>query len=442
MKIVLDEWQKQILEYKGDMLLCAGRRVGKTYILARKAIERMIEKKTDIIIFSLTEEQAMIILAMAKNYLLEKAPKLMSNKKIDTNKKTLTLKNGSLMRCRPAGDTGDSGRGFEGGIVVVDEAARMGKLFWIAILPIILMKAGEVWLASTPHGKQGYFWDRFNESFNLKEEDARYKVFYVTTEEVIKNRTLTEDWTIEHREKVLKILEADKKTMSMSEYGQEYLGLFVDDLQRLFSDEWIEKVCVRKRREEIIKGRYYLGVDVAGFGKDKTTFEIIDKPNKDKFIQVENLVTKKQLTTQTSSKIKGLNALYNFKKIGIDDMGLGFGVFSELIDEPKTKNKTIALNNSKRYVGEKEEKEQTKKLMKEEMYNRTLALGEAGKLHLLDDEDLKLSLISVQWEIEEKDKGKSDFHILGQDTHIAEGIIRAVWLASEDKSLNIWCSWN
>jgi hypothetical protein len=85
--------------------------------LARKAIERMIETKTEVIIFSLTEEQSMIILSMAQNYLLEKAPSLMSKKKIDTNKKTLTLKNGSKMKCRPAGDTGDSGRGFEGGIV-------------------------------------------------------------------------------------------------------------------------------------------------------------------------------------------------------------------------------------------------------------------------------------------------------------------------------------
>ena len=127
--------------------------------MARKAVDRMIkEPKTQVIMFSLTEDQAMIILSMAKNYLLEKAPAQLIRKQTATNKKNLTLKNGSVMKVRPAGDTGDSGRGFDGGILIVDEAARMGKYFWIATLPIILMKAGEIWIASTPYGKQGYFW--------------------------------------------------------------------------------------------------------------------------------------------------------------------------------------------------------------------------------------------------------------------------------------------
>jgi hypothetical protein len=438
MKIVLDGWQRDILDYRGDMLLCAGRRVGKTYILARKAIERMIEKKTDVIIFSLTEEQSMIILSMAQTYLLETAPRLLCTKKIDTNKKTLTLKNGSKMKCRPAGDTGDSGRGFEG---IVDEAARMGKLFWIAILPIVLMKAGEVWLASTPFGKQGYFWDRFNESYNLKDPEARYKVFYVTTEQVIKERAITPEWTEAHREKVIKILEQDKKTMTNSQYGQEYLGLFVQDLQNLFSEEWINKVCVKKRRSNIIAGRYYLGVDVAGFGKDLNSFEIIEKPSKEKYVQVENLTTSRKLSTETANKIIELNQLYNPKKIGIDDMGVGFGVFSILFENPKTRKKTEALNNSKRETRELEDKQETKKLLKEEMYIRLQSLGDAGKLFLLDDETIKLSLSSIQWEILERDSGKSEVRIFGNNSHIVEGIIRAVWLASEDKSLNIWCSW-
>jgi hypothetical protein len=162
MAICLDNWQKEFLAYEGDKLLCTGRRVGKTYIMARGAIDRMLKKKTSVIIFSLTEEQAMLILAMAKEYLLSASPGSMKKKNTDTNKKTITLKNGSIMRCRPAGDTGDSGRGFEADILIVDEASRMGKFFWIAVRPIILMTAGEVWLGSTPYGKQGYFWEAFD----------------------------------------------------------------------------------------------------------------------------------------------------------------------------------------------------------------------------------------------------------------------------------------
>ena len=76
MKIVLDPWQEEVMDYRGDFLLCTGRRVGKTYIMARKAVDRMInEPKTKVLMFSLTEEQAMLIMVMAKQYLLETAPK-------------------------------------------------------------------------------------------------------------------------------------------------------------------------------------------------------------------------------------------------------------------------------------------------------------------------------------------------------------------------------
>ena len=94
MKIKLDPWQEEVLEYEGDFLLCTGRRVGKTYIMARKAIDRMRKKKgTKILMFSLTEEQAMLIMIMAKNYLLEVEPNCIVKKQTETNKKTLTLKN-------------------------------------------------------------------------------------------------------------------------------------------------------------------------------------------------------------------------------------------------------------------------------------------------------------------------------------------------------------
>ena len=72
--IKLDPWQEEYLKCKGDRLLCTGRRVGKTYIMARGAIDRMLKEKTRVLPFSLTEEQAMLIIAMAREYLNAKAP--------------------------------------------------------------------------------------------------------------------------------------------------------------------------------------------------------------------------------------------------------------------------------------------------------------------------------------------------------------------------------
>jgi hypothetical protein len=437
--IHLDNWQKEILEYDGDLLLCTGRRVGKTYILARKAMDYMAtHRNTPVIIISLTEDQAMIIMVMALNYAKEMYPRLIGRGKERPTLRSMVL-NGGKMIVRPVGNSGDGARGFEGGILIVDEAARMPKLFWISALPILLTTNGRIWISSTPFGKQGYFWERFNEAYNLKDPKARFKVFYISTEEVMKNREICFSWSEEQRAGALRILEEDKKTMSALEYGQEYLGLFTEDLQSLFSEELIERICCLKRGRATT-GKNYLGVDVAGLGEDLSTFEVICKISDDNLEQKENQVMEKAYTGQVIEKIGGLSLIYNVKKIGVDDGGVGFGVYSGLLQNHKTKKKTIALNNASRATDSNDEKH--KKILKEEMYFRLLTYMENNKIKLLDDDNIKASLKSIQWEIIQKEEDKPKTRIFGRDSHIVEGIIRAVWLATEDKTLNIWCAFN
>jgi hypothetical protein len=437
MRIKLDNWQKEFLKHKGDKLLCTGRRVGKTYIMARGAIDRMLKKpKTRVLLFSFTEEQAMLIIEMAKEYLLETAPNQLRKSNTQTNKKTITLKNKSVMRCRAAGDTGDSGRGFEADILIVDEAARMGKFFWMAVRPIILMSAGEIWLGSTPFGKQGYFWEMFNESYNLKLPDARFKVFYTTTEKVIKEREITLDWTEERKAKALATLEADKRTMSKLEFGQEYQGLFLEDLRQFFPDELIKKSQTMTRPENIIARDYYLGQDIARMGEDETTFEIGYLTNSDDpdLIHVENLVTKQTYLTDTFKANLELDNKYDFRKMFVDDEGIGIGVFDMMMDEDQTKRKTIGINNSKRVI-DADGKE--KGILKTELYFHLRTLLEKGKIHLLDDQSIFQSLKSVQYEYVLDVRGVPQIRIGGNNTHIAEGLIRLAQ-ATKYKQLNIF----
>jgi hypothetical protein len=137
---------------------------------------------------------------------------------------------------------------------------------------------------------------------------------------------------------------------------------------------------------------------------------------------------KHNLTTETTQKILILDKQYHCRKIGVDDGGLGFGVFSELLGFDQTKRKTMALNNASRPIDN--EGERGKKLLKEEMYSNLLMLMEQGRLKLIDDEDIKLSLASIQIE---------DNEISGGYDHIAEAINRAAWLAEKEKGLNIFC---
>ena len=406
--------------------------------MARGAIDRMIETPhTKVLLFSLTEEQAYIIIAMAKEYLAEKSPNSLKRKNVDTNKKTLSLKNGSVMRCRAAGDTGDSGRGYEADILIVDEAARMGKFFWIAVRPIILMSVGQIWLGSTPFGKQGYFWDMFNEYENLKVEDARFKVFYTTTEKVINERTITKDWTEERKIKALSILEADRRTMSKLEYGQEYLGLFMEDLQQFFPDDLIKQCQVATRPDIVPKDRdFYLGQDIARMGEDETTYEVgyLTNDEDPRLIQVENLVTKKTYLTDTFNMNLELDNKYDFQKMFIDDEGIGVGVFDMMIDNDQVKRKVIGINNSKRVI---DADGREKGILKTDLYYWLRGLMEQKKIDLLEDQSIFNSLKSVQYEYSQDIKGNPVIKIHGNDTHIAEGLIRLAQ-ALKYKDLNIF----
>ena len=435
----LDDWQKEALEYDGDLLLCTGRRVGKTMIMAIKAIERMKKQKgCKIMVVSLTEDQAELIIAMALQYAEEKYKSLIGK----GNKKPTKSKihfNGGMLRSRPVGLTGDSVRGFTGDVLVVDEASRMPKLMWIAARPILLTSAhANLWLCSTPAGKQGYFWEKFDEAYNKKDPKSRFKVIYTTTEKVMSEREICESWTIEQRENALKTLEQEKRDMTKLEYGQEYMGLFLEELQRVFSDELIAKCCVLKRRERIVPYlKYYLGCDIARMGGDEITFEVIERVNKNFFLQRESIIKKRRLTTQTEDDIYTLHQMWRFKSIGIDAGAgtLGVSVLDHLI---RRNIEVVALNNRKMSLDRDGKK--TQKLMVEDMYNNLLAMMEQGKVKLLDDDEVIASLRSIMYEIVTKQDQPTRTRIWGSYSHVAEGIIRALWLANEDKRLDLWAA--
>lgn len=427
-EIVFDNWQEKILAVEGNLLICTGRQVGKTTILAIKAAEYLIQNpKTQIIIISLTEDQAKLIIIMILDYLEVKYGNQIctGNKKPQLTK--IELKNGSIALARPVGTTGDAIRGFTGDVLIIDEGARMPELAFTAGKPVLLTTGGQIWMSSTPHGKQGYFYDCF------LNKSGRWTVFHINSEEVIKNRKIAGKWTEEEKSRALKFLEDEKKEMSELQYGQEYLALFLDELRQYFPDTLIEKCCVLKRPElSSATGINYLGVDIARLGGDECAFEIISALNENCFHQFENITKKGQLTTTTEDDIISINNRWQPEKIGIDagSGSLGVGIFDRLMKNPDTKRKVIAMNNREIFLDRK--KKHRQKIFKEEMYENMLTIMERGELWLLNDADIKLSLKSVQWELVKREEA-AKVRIFGNYTHIAEGLVRACWLAKKEK---------
>ena len=171
---------------------------------------------------------------------------------------------------------------------------------------------------------------------------------------------------------------------------------------------------------------FYLGVDVARMGGDESTFEILEKRD-ELLIHRESIVWVRTRLTEVAEKIFILDSQYNFKKIYIDDGGLGVGVFDSLLQNNQTKRKVIALNNATRIIEYNLDKSpKHKKLLKEDMHNNLLHLMEKGKIMILDDGNIWQSFKSIQYEYI-NEKGGAVIRIFGEYSHIVEALIRAAW---------------
>ena len=416
--LTLDDWQRNYIfdEEDTNNFLLTGRQVGKTTAMSLRAVELCVnhyKKGEFVLINSITEKQAYHMLAKSKIYAEEKYYSQIEIK--GKNKPTmhkLMFKNGTGILCYAAGEEGEGLRGLTIKKIMSDEGSRMSEEYFIAVMPMLSVTHGTMDIASTPSGK--------------KHKDGSFKFFYkCSMDEDFKKYYISAEDCPRHTEKFLKKM---KKRLSRLAYAQEFRAEFTDELKRIFSDEILKEVMILKR-EKLINhnNNYYLGVDVAGMGKDEITFEIFEKFPKI-IKQRENIIEKRNYTTDTSKKVISLNSIYNFKKIGVDGGGIGFGVVSELLENDDTKRKTEDLNNASRittYNGTK-----SKRLLKEEMYLNLLSLIENKKVLLLDDDEIYSSLASIQYD----ENGK----IFGSYSHIAEGIIRGVWEASKDKSLKMF----
>ena len=419
-----DSWQEQIMKAEGDILANTGRQVGKTTIFAHKIAQYMLDNPNhQVIVVSLTEDQAQLIIIMILDYLEKQHKKDIQKGKNKPTKSRVWIKNGAHVISRPVGNTGDAVRGFTGNVLYIDEASGMPELMWKAAMPTLMTTGGQIWMSSTPRGK---FINNTNEkNFFFKcweNPDEKWQIFTINSEEVINNRKIGDDWTQIKKDKAIKFLKNQKSILTEMEYAQEYLAQFLDDMRQWFPDDLIRS-CMTEQRKGIKKENTYLGVDIARMGEDESTFEIIQLKD-DHLFHLENQITKKTLLSRTTKHIIELSHLYEFSKIFIDSSGLGVGVLDYLLDNDETKRIVVGIDNSKQII---DADGRSKKLQKTLLYSNLKMLMERGKLHLLDDEGVFQSLKSVQYAYQNDSQGVRHLHIFGNYTHIAEGLVRAAW---------------
>lgn len=408
----LDLWQEEVMKTKGSMVLRSGRQVGKSFVIGIKAAKYAIENSDKLImVISKTEKQAQLLFAKILRNIMDIDPKqIAKGKGVGQNptKTKIQLKNKSIIYCLCAGDTGYGLMGYTIDLLIADEAAFIPEEVWNSVIPALAITRGSIWLLSTPFVKEGYYYECF--------EDPTFTAFHTSSEDCPRR----DDVFLAHK----------KEHLTKSQYAQMYLGQFIDEIRQFLPDDLIKECCVLKRKEAIKGHNYYYGCDVARKDRDEFVHGIGDKISRDYIEQVENITTKDIPIPENVRKIIDLNKSYNFRLEYIDSGGMGIAVCDLLREDPRSKNKVIEINNASRIYNEDEGK---KNILKEELYNNLKTLMQNGKIKLLDDNEVKASLKSIQAEYNPK---TGRLMIWGSYSHIAESIIRWAW-CMKDKTLNI-----
>lgn len=401
----LDPWQEEVLQTEGNICLRSGRQVGKSTVISIKAGEYAIKNpKKSIMVISATERQAYLLFSKILGYLADYYKSWIKKGKERPTKSEIKLTNGSVIRCLPTGMDGLGIRGYTVDLLIADEAAFIPEDVWPAVTPMLATTKGNIILLSTPKGVGNFFYECYH--------NPSFKTFHISSEQCPR---ISKEF-----------LEYEKKRLSSIHYKQEYLGEFTEHMRQIFSDQLIRSHMKLKRSNNKI-GNFALGSDIARMGGDLFTVEIIEAKDNDELHHIENYTTENILIPDTINKIKTFNREYkDINKIYIDTGGMGAAVFDFLLRDEETKRKVVSIDNATRPVERDgwDKKARKSRLMKEQGIMNLRSLMEQDKVWLLDDEDIFFSLRAYTWD-DEAEK------IIGEGTHIGEGIWRAAWYSTE-----------
>lgn len=408
-KTVLDPWQEEVLEVKGNVALRAGRQVGKSTIISKKARDfALTHPKTNVLVIAATQRQSSYIFEKIRGELESLSVNVFAEKPTQTK---IILKNGSKIYSFPTGRTGYLIRGLTIDLLIADEAAFIPELVWLSVIPMIAVSQkargfGWVWLLSTPLGDSGFFYESF--------KNPTYKTWHINSEDC---------------ERIPKdLLKMERARLSRQEYMQEWQGEFISEISKFFPTETIQE-CLREKMDLTINknSKYFLGVDVARYGGDENAFVVAELTYSGKMRIVHASTTERKALTHTRDQVKILEDKYKFNRIFIDDGGVGGGL-TDMLKEI-FKKKIIAINNASRSVTET----RSRAILKQDIYSNALVLMEQEKLEMIDDFPLKLSLDGIKYRYSDENK----LRIYGKNSHLAEAYVRALW-GFKEKGLKLF----
>lgn len=344
---------------------------------AAKAIYHALSReRAQVLIVSPSLRQSSLMFRKVRAFLQHNLVK----GEIEAESQTMIIfKNGSEIHCLP-GNNPDTVRGYSPTLLIIDEAAFVKDELYVAIEPALAATNGQMVLVSTPFGKRGRF-------YMACQPDSGFETYLTKSEE---SPLITEEF--------LNGMRASKTEL---EYRQEFEGEFLEEQDTYFPRELVlsmidEDLDYRDHPES--QREHYLGVDVARYGLDETTYIIaeVDKTQNVKIVFIKS-TTKKPLT-DVIGRVKALHALWDFKGIYIDATGIGAGSADVL------KADGLPLKQLGSSVGDPNKHKagiQFTLKNKEEMYKNLKLIMEQGRISCPKHDKLIFQMCELQYEFTE-----------------------------------------
>lgn len=168
-----DHWQRQLLTSTAPFAMClASRRIGKSQTTGVLAAQTVAAPDRTVLILSPTLSQSTLLF---KKCLQAWQAMALPIQKTRLTQQVMELENGSAIVCVPAGQDGESARGWgvkNGGILIYEEGAFIGDAVYDATLPI-REEGGLIRLITTPGRKGGFAHRLWMENEEVEKITAR-----------------------------------------------------------------------------------------------------------------------------------------------------------------------------------------------------------------------------------------------------------------------------
>jgi hypothetical protein len=202
---------------KRGILNCT-RQWGKSTVTAAKAVHRAWAVPQSLILVSTPgERQSELFLEKASPFVQRLGYGVRGD---GHHKISLLLPNGSRIIGLPADER--TIRGFSNvALLLIDEAAQVSQGVYDTVRPVMAVSRGEMWLMSTPHGRQGFFFEEWHRAA------AGWTRIAVPATECPR---IPRDF-----------LDEQRRTMTDRVFRQEYLCEFTETEQSVFREDLIRR---------------------------------------------------------------------------------------------------------------------------------------------------------------------------------------------------------